>query len=71
MFQEEFDAIASVDIVDKYDTLSSNKLELQDDVGEEEFVRFIASDGILCQIRCFVFVFLKLKDGLREATMSM
>lgn len=64
MFQKELDAITPVDIIDKYDALPSNKLQLQDDVGEEELVRFVASDSILRQVCCFVLVFFEFKNSL-------
>ncbi len=64
MFQKELDAITPVDIIDKYDALPPNKLQLQDDVGKEELVRFVTSDSILCKVCCLIFIFFEFENSL-------
>ncbi len=70
MFQKELDAITPVDIVDKYDALPPNKLQLQDDVGKEELVRFVASDSILGKVRCFIFIFFEFENSLIKSQLT-
>jgi hypothetical protein len=40
LFQEQFEAIASVDVVHKDDAFASYELEFEDDIYEEEFINF-------------------------------
>lgn len=47
LFQEEFDTVTPLDVVDKDDGFPSDELELEQNVDEQEFVAFRGESVVL------------------------